>query len=382
MSTLNAHLNAQKFRTMQELRDANGGYISSGYPALQMLSELCIDILVGQREISKQEVKAVLYSTLGRAGITGILRFLAAGKHVVSANDIFGGTWAWLSQMLPFYGGKVTFVDINNAQELGSALTSETAVVFAETFSNPMMKVSNIPVITEVVKNYNENIIVIIDDTVSAGLTTNDGLPFTPLMYDGVDITVASLTKYACGFGDERGGVAIGKNAIITKTLFGQDKRMDVLSLVARLEGLMMHPQATNIYLKRIKNIRKRQEKHSANAMAFAEILHDAGIKVNYPGLSDHNLQGYGGMLSIDLGTEDRAVQAGDELVKAKIGVAANSFGEEDTLIEALYYCSPQWKGLFALMGIPPGILRISFGWRMELEQVKYLAKKAVQILK
>ncbi|HLF31154.1 MAG TPA: aminotransferase class I/II-fold pyridoxal phosphate-dependent enzyme, partial [Xanthomonadales bacterium] len=279
----------------------------------------------------------------------------------------YGGTYALLNDLLPPKTGiHATLVDFSNPAAVEAAITQRTRVLYTESMSNPTLRIANIPALAELARRH--GIKLLVDNT------------FSPLVLSpkelGADIVVHSMTKFINGASDYIAGAVCADLDFIQQL-------MDLHTGTLMLLGPTMDPQvAFNISL-RIPHLPLRMKEHSHRAQVFAERLQDLGIAVTFAGLGshpDHQLMrelhcaeyGYGGVLTLDMGTEERANELLDSLQNEfHFGYVAVSLGYFDTLMS----CSGSSTSSELSSehkreaGIPPGLVRMSVGITGSLEQ-------------
>lgn len=389
-------LNAPKHPTMDSMRDDPRNYLTGGHDVIDAFAAKAIEVLCGKPE---DDMVILPGGTFGRAMVTLPIRVLGAnGGHIVAANNLFGGTWGYLALGMPTYGAEVSFVsDINDPDELRAALRPYTRLFLCEVTSNPMLVVTDLKQVIGIVRECSPEAIVVVDDTVNAGIYTTDDepKPFSPLGFDA-DVVVYSCTKHIAGEGDERGGLIIGRNRELPAPIVGKERLMDALTWVQRLEGVLMHPEVACTLTERIGGLYERQVEACENAEVFARTLvsaeSESGTKIYHPSLPSHatheNVRKNGMVLSgslvtVDVGSMEKAAEVGNAWAKAGIVTPSNSFGEPITLAEAVAFCMPQHAELLKSMGIAEGIIRVSLGWGDEVSfNIVDQAEEAAQILK
>ncbi len=321
------------------------------------------------RQLAALEGTEAAYCTAsGMAAIAGTLFQLCdAGDHIVSANTIYGGTYALLHDFLPAKAGiTTTLVDICDLAAVEAAITPQTRVLYAESIANPTLRVADIPALAEIAHRHQLKLV--IDNT------------FSPLILSpkqlGADIVVHSMTKFIGGASDHIAGAICADKSFILEL-------MDLHTGALMLLGPTMDPQvAFNINL-RIAHLPLRMAEHGRRAQLFAERLREMGLAVNYPGLPehpDHELisrlhcadYGYGGILTLDMGSEERANALMDILQNDyRFGYMAVSLGYFDTLMS----CSGSTTSSEmtdedkAAAHIAPGLVRLSLGYTGTTEQ-------------
>ena len=249
-----------------------------------------------------------LATASGQAAISlALLTITQTGDEVVSANNLYGGTYELFHYTFPKLGRKVKFVDSTKPEEFKKAITSKTRAIYAETIGNPKLDVPDFEVIAEIASA--AGIPFVVDNTVGVGLVS-------PLEY-GADITVLSATKYIGGHGSSIGGVIVdggkfnwnnGKFPEFTEPdpsyhgikywdAFGNFPGLGNVAFVfkARVQllrdiGPSMSPFNAFLFIEGLETLPLRQRRHSENALKVAEFLkqHPLVNWVNYPGLKDH----------------------------------------------------------------------------------------------
>ncbi len=296
-----------------------------------------------------------------------LLGILDQGDHVVASDTLYGGTWAMLAEFFPKKCGiTTTFVDIRDRAAVEAAITDRTKVVYAESLSNPTLHLADLPMLADVAHANGAKLVV--DNT------------FTPLaitpMEHGADVVVHSLTKFVNGASDFIAGAVCGSAEFVGSLM---DLHVGPLMLL----GPTMDPQVAHSISLRIPHLPIRMIEHARRSQIFAERLEAAGVKVCYPGLAshpDHELfgrigrpeYGYGGLLTIDAGTCERAEALMDDLQNAEgFGFMAVSLGYFDTLMScsASSTSSEMTEEALEDAGIAPGLLRMSIGYTGSLEQ-------------
>jgi methionine-gamma-lyase len=333
------------------------------------------------RQLAALEGTEAAYCTAsGMAAIAGTLFQLCnSGDHLVAANTIYGGTYALLHDFLPAKAGiTATLVDITDLDAVEAAITPRTRTIFAESIANPTLRVSNIPALAEIA--HRRGLKLVIDNTFSPLLLSPQQL--------GADIVVHSMTKFIGGASDHiAGAICADKDFIL--------QLMDLHQGALMLLGPTMDPHvAFNINL-RIAHLPLRMAEHGRRALLFAERLHELGLAVNYPGLPqhpDHELirglhaadYGYGGILTLDMGSEQQADALMDMLQNDyRFGYMAVSLGYYDTLMSCSgsTTSSEMTEEDKATAGISPGLIRMSVGFTGTAEQRWRQLRTALQRL-
>ncbi len=313
-----------------------------------------------------ENTESALATASGMGAITSVIMHLAkAGDHIITARTIYGGTYAFLKNFLPKFGVEVSFVDITRPEKVAEAIHPNTKMIYTEVLSNPLLEVADIPTLSKIAKEH--NIPLVVDNT------------FTPLIFTpaklGADIVIHSLTKFINGMNDMVGGVVCGSEAFI------EDLR-NVNDGAAMLLGPVMDSLRAAEVLKNLHTLPVRMVKHSQNAMFLAENLEKEGLKIKYPGLASHPQHetfkkmmnpefGFGGMLTIDMGTSERANRFMERLQQKNVGYLAVSLGFYKTLFNA------PGKGTSSEipeeeqkeMGLSEGMVRLSVGLDFDIKR-------------
>lgn len=317
------------------------------------------NLYLGEALAAMEGTETSNVSASGMGAITAVLMQLcAAGDHIVSSRTIYGGTYAFLKNFTPKLNIKTSFVDITSLKSVEAAITSQTKVLYCESVSNPLLEVADIEALSVIAKKHNLQLVV--DNTFSP-------LSISPKQL-GADIIIHSLTKFINGASDTIGGVVCGTQELV-------DNLRNVNDGAAMLFGATMDSLRAASILKNLRTLHIRMKQHSANAMYLAKQFESLGVKTVYPGLDTHpshnvfkrqmNTEfGYGGMLTIDVGTIEKA-NALMELMQGKnLGYLAVSLGFYKTLFSApgSSTSSEIPEDEQKEMGLSPGLIRFSVG--------------------
>jgi methionine-gamma-lyase len=296
-----------------------------------------------------------------------LIQLCNTGDHIVSSNTVYGGSYALMHDLLPVKNGITTsLVDITDLEAVEAAITEKTRVIFTESVSNPTLRVANIPALSEIAHRHGLKLV--IDNT------------FSPLILSpkqlGADIVVHSMTKFIGGASDHIAGAICADKEFILEL-------MDLHTGALMLLGPTMDPKVAYNLSLRIPHLPLRMTEHGRRAQLFAERLKELGLAVSYPGLPEHpdyelfsDLHspdyGYGGILTLDLGTEEAANQLMDMLQNDyHFGYMAVSLGYFDTLMS----CSGSTTSSEMTdedkteAGISPGLVRMAVGYTGTTEQ-------------
>ena len=219
-----------------------------------------------------ENTEAAWVTGSGMAAITcTLLNCVKKGDHIVASMTVYGGTFAFLNNWIKRYGVDVTFVDTTNLAQVKAACKKNTKVIYTETMSNPLLRISNIGELRKIADKYGAKLIV--DNT------------FTPMIFSpyrlGAHIVVYSMTKFINGKNDCVAG-AICADAEFINSL------INVNDGTAMLLGPVLDSYRATSILKNLYTLHSRMKQHSANAMYLAEKFNAIGIKANYTGLPTH----------------------------------------------------------------------------------------------
>ena len=287
-----------------------------------------------------------------------IMQLCSAGDHIVSSRTIYGGTYAFLKNFTPKLEIQTSFVDITDIKLVESAITKNTKILYLESISNPLLEVANIAALSKLAKKYKLQLVV--DNTFSP-------LSISPKQL-GADIVIHSLTKFINGASDSIGGVVCGTQEFI-------DDLRNVNNGAAMLFGSTMDSLRAASILKNLRTLHIRIKQHSANAMYLSQKFESLGLKTVYPGLASHpshslfktqmnNEFGFGGMLTIDVGTVDKANALMELMQNKNLGYLAVSLGFYKTLFSApgTSTSSEIPENEQKTMGLSEGLIRFSVG--------------------
>lgn len=251
---------------------------------------------------------AALAVASGQAAISlALLAITQLGDEIVSANNLYGGTYELFHYTFPKLGRKVIFVDSSRPEEFRKAITPRTRAIYAETIGNPKLDVPDFEKIAKIA--HDEGLPFVVDNTVGIGIVR-------PIEY-GADIIVDSATKFINGHGNSIGGVIVdsgkfdwsrGKFPEFTEPdpsyhglkywdTFGNFPGLGNVAFIFKVRvqllrdlGPTLSPFNSFLFLQGVETLALRQERHSENALKVARHLknHPAVAWVNYPGLVEH----------------------------------------------------------------------------------------------
>ena len=302
----------------------------------------------------------------GMGAITStILQLCKSGDHIISSRTVYGGTYAFLKNFTPQLGIETDFVDITSLDDIKKLIKPNTKIIYCEVSSNPLLEIADIQSISEIAKK--NNLKLIVDNT------------FTPLsvspLKNGADIVIHSLTKFINGTSDTIAGVVCSNKEFIHSL-------RDVNDGAFMLMGATMDSLRAASVLKNMRTLHIRIKKHSENAMYLAKSFQKDGIKAVYPGLESHSSHkvfskmmnqeyGYGGMVTIDVGSLEIANKLMEKMQNKNLGYLAVSLGFYKTL-----FCAPGSSTSSEIsdeeqekMGLSEGLIRFSVGLDQDISR-------------
>jgi cystathionine gamma-lyase len=284
--------------------------------------------------------------------LDSITKMFKSGDHIVCGENVYGGTFRLFDKILQNFGMEFSFVDTRDPQRIADAVKPNTRAILVETPTNPLMRLTDLAAVSEIAKKH--GVLLIVDNTFAT--------PFfqKPFEY-GADVVYHSTTKYLNGHSDMIGGIAITKSDdIATK-----------LQFIQNAAGAVPGPFDSWLALRGTKTLHLRMPRHDSNGRAIAKSLAEklGEDKVIYPGLCSHpqhdlakkQMKGFGGMISVELGTKERANEV---LKKFHVFSLAESLGGVESLIShpaSMTHASVEPERR-AQLGITEGLVRLSCG--------------------
>ncbi len=306
-----------------------------------------------------------------------LLQLCGNGDHIVSSRTIYGGTYAFLKNFAPRMGVKTSFVDITKLDIIEAAINQNTKVLYCETVSNPLLEVADIASLAKLAKKH--NLTLVVDNTFSP-------LSVSPIKL-GADIVIHSLTKYINGSSDTVGGVVCASQEFINDL-------KNVNSGASMLLGPTMDSMRSASVMKNLRTLHLRMKQHSFNAAYLADKFEKDGLKTVYPGLKSHpshNLYstminheyGYGGMMTVDVGSLDKANALMELMQEKNLGYLAVSLGFYKTLFSApgSSTSSEIPADEQKEMGLSDGLIRFSIGLDNDIERTYQMMKSCMKEL-
>ncbi|MBC29463.1 MAG: cystathionine beta-lyase [Muricauda sp.] len=294
-----------------------------------------------------------------------IFQLCDAGDHILSSRTIYGGTYAFMKNFLRKFDINTSFVDITNLKAVKDSIGPKTKMIYCEAVSNPLLEVADIEALSRLAKKH--GIPLVVDNT------------FSPLSISaarlGADIVVHSLTKFINGSSDcVAGAVCASKEFCL--------QLKDVNDGAGMLLGSTLDSLRAASILKNMRTLHIRMKKHSANALYLARRFEKDGLRVVYPGLESHpgheamkrqmvTEYGFGGLMTIDVGSIDKANALMELMQKENLGYLAVSLGFYKTLFSAPGSSTsseiPEEEQ--KEMGLSEGLIRFSIGLDNDIEQ-------------
>jgi cystathionine gamma-lyase len=282
-----------------------------------------------------------------------VLKLLKKGDHVVCSDDVYGGVSRHFNNILVNYGLTFTYVDSSNPENVENAITSETKLLWVETPTNPLLKVTDLSAMSKIANDH--GILFGVDSTFATPVFLR---PFE----FGADIVMHSTTKYISGHNQIIGGIIITNDEEIHEKM----------KFVQKTIGAVPSPFDCWLTLLGVKTLHLRMKRHASNAQVVAEFLesHPQVEKITYPGLESHpqyavakeQMDGFSGMISFEL---KDGIPAGKTLMNSvKLCSLAESLGAVETMIThpaTMTHVDVPEEERHA-RGLTDGLVRISVG--------------------
>jgi cystathionine beta-lyase len=321
-------------------------YARSGNPTREALENAIAALEGGTRGFA--------YAS-GMAAITSALFLFKTGDHLIACDDIYGGTFRVLTQVLPNFGIETTFVDATDLDQIRAAVRPNTKGLVLETPSNPLLSIIDLAGAAEIAKEY--GLLTIVDNTFMTPYLQR------PLEL-GADVVVHSATKYIGGHSDVVAGLTAVRDEELGKRLYFLQNAM----------GAVLGPQDCFLVQRGLKTLKLRMDAACRGAQQVAEWLYELERtgrieKVYYPGLEHHpghavqkvQAGAFGAVVSFDVGSEERARQV---MERVQIPLVAVSLGAVESILT--YPRTMSHSGMPAeeryKRGITDGLLRFSVG--------------------
>jgi cystathionine gamma-lyase/cystathionine beta-lyase/cystathionine gamma-lyase/homocysteine desulfhydrase len=288
----------------------------------------------------------------GMAAINAIVSMLKSGDHVVCGDDLYGGTPRLFNNVMTGFGLEFSYVDTADAHNVERAIRKNTRMVYVETPTNPMMRLSDLAAISQICRQ--KKVSLVVDNTFMSPY-------FQQPLTLGADLVVHSTTKFLNGHSDGLGGVVI----------CARQEHADKLAFLQKAAGAILSPFECWLVLRGVKTLAARMEIHDRSGRIVADFLakHKKVKAVFYPGLPDHpqhalarrQMSGFGSMITFETGSLKNANKM---LKQVRVCSLGESLGGVETLIShpaTMTHAALGAKGRKAI-GISDGLVRISVG--------------------
>lgn len=288
----------------------------------------------------------------GMAAINALCTMFKSGDHVVCGNDLYGGVPRLFNQVLANYGIEFAYVDTSDVHAVERAIRKNTRMVYVETPTNPLMKLTDIRAVAEICQG--KKVDLVVDNTFMSPYLQQ------PLSL-GADLVVHSTTKFLNGHSDGLGGVIV----------CSKPEQAEQLGFIQKTAGAIMSPFECWLVLRGVKTLALRMERHDRSGRRVADFLskHKKVAQVFYPGLPDHpqyelgrrQMSGFGSMITFETGSLANAKKL---LKHVQVSSLGESLGGVETLIShpaTMTHAALGEKGRKAI-GITDGMVRISVG--------------------
>jgi len=288
----------------------------------------------------------------GMAAIHAIVSMLKSGDHLVCGNDLYGGTPRLFNQVMADFGLEFSYVDTTEAENVERAIRKNTRMVYVETPTNPLMRLSDLAAIGAICRR--RKVLLVVDNTFMSPY-------FQQPLALGAHLVVHSTTKFLNGHSDGLGGAVVCAN----------QEPAEKLAFLQKAAGAILSPFECWLVLRGVKTLAARMEIHDRNGRIVADFLakHPKVKAVYYPGLADHpqhalarrQMRGFGSMITFETGSLKNANRMLKQLRVCSLG---ESLGGVETLIShpaTMTHAALGEKGRKAI-GITDGMVRISVG--------------------
>lgn len=333
-------------------------YARTGNPTREALETLIADLEKGKRGFAFAS---------GMAAIAAVMDLFQTGDHILVTDDVYGGTYRYMTQILSKRNIDITFIDSSNLEEVKAQIRPETKAIFIETPTNPLLKITDIQALAEI---SNENHLKLIVDN-----TFNTPYWQSPIAH-GADIVIHSATKYLGGHSDLVAGLVVVDDEMLGETIH----------FIQNATGGVLAPHDSWLLIRGIRTLGVRMEEVESNTGKIVAFLvkHPHVKKVYYPGLAEHpnhaiharQSGGSGGMVSFTVENETKAMEV---LNKVRYFTLAESLGAVESLIslpaKMTHASIPRERRIE--LGIEDGLIRLSVG----LEDVQDLIEDLKQAL-
>jgi cystathionine beta-lyase/cystathionine gamma-synthase len=288
----------------------------------------------------------------GMGCLDSIMKLFRSGDHIICAENVYGGTFRLFDKILQNFGMTFSFVDTRDPQRVADAVTARTRAILVETPTNPLMRITDLAAVSAIARR--ASALFIVDNTFAS--------PYFQRPFEfGADVVYHSTTKYLNGHSDMIGGICV----------VNDDDLAERLQFILNAAGAVPGPFDAWLALRGTKTLHLRMRQHDASGRQIAEWLANrvGDEHVYYAGLPSHpqhdlarrQMSGFGGMVSIELGTRARAAHV---LEHVRVFSLAESLGGVESLISqpaSMTHASvpPERR---AALGITEGLIRLSCG--------------------
>ena len=307
----------------------------------------------------------------GMSAVDSVIKLLKSGDHIICSDDVYGGVSRLYNNLLVNYDLTFTYVNSSNPREIEDAILDNTKLIWIETPTNPLLKVTDLEAVGRIAKKH--NILYGVDSTFSTPALLR------PIEY-GADIVMHSTTKYLSGHNQIIGGVLITNS----------DELAEKIKFIQKTVGAVPSPFDCWLTLMGIKTLSLRVDRHCDNAQNIAEFLesHPKVERVTYPGLKSHpqhniaseQMDGFSGMISMEL---KGGIPAGITLMNSlELCYLAESLGAVETMIThpATMTHADVPKEERLARGLTDGLVRLSVGIEDKEDIIKDLDRALEKI--
>ncbi len=302
----------------------------------------------------------------GMSAVDSVLKLLKSGDHIICSDDVYGGVSRHFNQVLINYGLEFTYVNSSNPEEVKEAVKDNTKLLWIETPTNPLLKITDLNAMSEIAKA--NNLLFGVDATFSTPVFLR------PLEF-GADLVMHSTTKYLSGHNQIIGGAILTNN----KDIF------DKMKFIQKTIGAVSSPFDCFLTMLGLRTLHLRMERHNSNAQIIAEFLesHPKVSRVAYPGLpsdpghtiAKEQMSGFSGMISFEL---SGGIPAGKHLMNnVKLCFLAESLGSVETMIThpaTMTHADVPAEERHA-RGLTDGLVRLSVGIEDKQDIIDDLSK-------
>ena len=335
--------------------DKGFDYTRAANPSRQLLEEHLAEI---------EGAKYGVCFSSGMAAVDSVLKMLKSGDHVICSDDVYGGVSRHFNNVLVHYGIEFTYVNTSNSDEVKEALKSNTKLLWIETPTNPLLKITDLDAMNKIAKS--NNLLFGVDATFSTPVFLR------PLEY-GADLVMHSTTKYLSGHNQIIGGSIHTNN----KEIF------DKMKFIQKTIGAVPSPFDCFLTMLGLRTLHLRMERHNDNAMSVAEFLenHPKVSRVAFPGLkldpgykiAREQMSGFSGMISFEL---KGGIPSGKHLMNnVKLCLLAESLGAVETMIThpaTMTHAEVPVEERHA-RGLTDGLVRLSVGIEDKIDIIEDL---------